>query len=47
MMSVFGCENTAGDVFEATKSSIAAEGLGRIQQLYAIEAEINGKNAEL
>ena len=35
------------DVFEATKSPIAEEGLRRIQQLYAIETEINGKSADL
>lgn len=30
------------EVFEATKSPIAEEGLRRIQELYAIEADING-----
>ena len=33
------------EVFEATKSPIAEEGLRRIQELYAIEAEINGMPA--
>ena len=33
------------EVFEATKSPTAAEGLRRIQELYAIEAEINGMPA--
>jgi hypothetical protein len=33
-------------VHEATKSPIAEEGLRRIQELYAIEAEINGRPAE-
>lgn len=33
------------DVFNATKSPIAEEALRRIQELYAIEAEINGKPA--
>jgi transposase len=41
------CRRKLFDVFEATKSPIAEEGLRRIQQLYAIEAGINGKNAEL
>ena len=41
------CRRKLFDVFEATKSPIAEEGLRRIQPLYAIEAEINGKNAEL
>lgn len=36
-----------GYVFEATKSPIAEEGLRRTQQLYAIEADINSKSAEL
>jgi hypothetical protein len=39
------CRRKLFDVFEATKSPIAEEGLRRIQQLYAIEAEINGKSA--
>jgi transposase len=34
------------EVHEATKSPIAEEGLRRIQELYAIEAEINGRPAE-
>jgi hypothetical protein len=34
------------EVYEATKSPIAEEGLRRIQELYAIEAEINGRPAE-
>lgn len=33
------------DVYEATKSTIAAEALRRIGQLYEIEAAINGKTA--
>jgi transposase len=33
------------EVFEATKSPIAEEALRRIQELYAIEAEITGKSA--
>jgi transposase len=33
------------DVYDATKSPIAEEALRRIQELYAIEAEINGKPA--
>jgi transposase len=33
------------EVFEATKSPIAEEGLRRIQELYAIEADINGMPA--
>jgi transposase len=39
------CRRKLFDVFEATKSPIAEEALRRIQQLYAIEAEINGKVA--
>jgi len=35
------------DVFEATKSPVAAEALRRIGQLYEIEAEIAGKSAEV
>jgi transposase len=35
------------DVFDATKSPIAQEALGRIGVLYAIEAEINGKPADV
>jgi transposase len=35
------------DVFEATKSPIAEEALRRIGALYAIEAEIRGRSAEL
>ena len=35
------------DVFEATKSPVAAEALRRIGQLYEIEAEIAGKPAEV
>jgi len=35
------------DVFDATKSPIAQEALGRIGALYAIEAEINGKPADV
>ena len=35
------------DVFEATKSPVAAEALRRIGQLYEIEAAITGKPAEL
>ena len=35
------------DVYERTKSPIAEEALRRIQELYAIEAEINGKPAEI
>jgi transposase len=34
------------EVFEATKSPIAEEGLRRIGELYAIEAEINGRSPE-
>ena len=34
------------EVFEATKSPIAEEGLRRIRELYAIEASINGRPAE-
>ncbi len=34
------------EVFEKTKSPIAEEALRRIQELYAIEAEINGKPAD-
>jgi transposase len=34
------------EVFERTKSPIAEEALRRIQQLYAIEAEINGRPAD-
>jgi transposase len=34
------------EVHEATKSPIAEEGLRRIQELYATEAEINGRPAE-
>ena len=34
------------DEFERTKSPIAEEALRRIQQLYAIEAEITGKTAD-
>ncbi len=34
------------EVFEATQSPIAEEGLRRIQELYAIEAAINGRPAE-
>jgi transposase len=41
------CRRKLFDVFEATKSPIAEEGLRRIQQLYAIETEINGKSADL
>jgi transposase len=41
------CRRKLFDVFEATKSPIAEEGLRRIQQLYAIEAEINGQSSEL
>jgi hypothetical protein len=33
------------EVFEATKSPIAEEGLRRVQELYAIEADINGMAA--
>lgn len=39
------CRRKLFDVFEATKSPIAEGALRRIQQLYAIEAEINGKAA--
>ena len=35
------------DVYDRTKSPIAEEALRRIQALYAIEAEINGKPAEI
>ena len=35
------------DVYEATKSPIAEEALRRIQALYLIETEINGKPAEI
>ena len=35
------------DVHEATKSPVAAEALRRIGQLYEIEAEINGKSADV
>ena len=35
------------DVFEATKSPVAKEALRRIAELYAIEAEINGKGADI
>lgn len=35
------------DVFDATKSPVAEEALRRIGALYAIEAEINGKPADL
>jgi len=41
------CRRKLFDVFEATKSPIAEEGLRRIQQLYAIEAEISSKGVEL
>ena len=34
------------EVFDATKSPIAEEALRRIQELYAIEAEINGRSAD-
>lgn len=34
------------EVFETTKSPIAEEGLRRIQELYAIEADIKGRSAE-
>jgi len=34
------------DVFEATKSPIAEEALRRIQDLYAIEADINGRHVD-
>ena len=34
------------EVYEATKSPIAEEGLRRIGELYAIEAEINGRSPE-
>ena len=34
------------EVFEATKSPIAEEALRRIQDLYAIEADINGRPAD-
>jgi transposase len=34
------------EVYEATKSPIAAEGLKRIGELYAIEAAINGQSPE-
>lgn len=35
------------DAFEETKSPVAAEALRRIAELYAIEAEINGKPADV
>ena len=35
------------DAFEETKSPVAAEALRRIGELYAIEAEINGKPADV
>jgi transposase len=35
------------DVYEETKSPIAEEALRRIQEFYAIEAEINGKPADV
>jgi transposase len=35
------------DVYDATKSPVAEEALKRIQELYAIEAEINGKPAHV
>jgi len=35
------------EVFDATKSPIAEEALRRLQELYAIEAEINGRPAAL
>lgn len=35
------------DAFEETKSPVAAEALRRIGELYAIEADINGKPAEV
>jgi hypothetical protein len=35
------------EVFDATKSPIAEEALRRLQELYAIEAEINGQPAAL
>ena len=35
------------DVYDATKSPVAEEALKRIQELYAIEAEINGRPAEI
>jgi len=35
------------DVFDATKSPVAQEALRRIGALYAIEAEINGKSADV
>ena len=34
------------EVFETTKSPIAEEALRRIQELYAIEADINGRSAD-
>lgn len=34
------------EVFDTTKSSIAAEALQRIQELYAIEADIKGRSAD-
>ena len=37
------CRRKLFEVFEATKSPIAEEGLRRIQELYAIEAEIKGQ----
>jgi transposase len=40
------CRRKLFDVFEATKSPIAEEGLRRIQALYLIEAKINGKTAD-
>jgi transposase len=41
------CRRKLFDVYEATQSPIADEGLRRIQELYAIEAGINGRRAEL
>jgi transposase len=35
------------DVYEDTKSPIAEEGLRKIQEIYAIEVEINGKPADV
>ena len=40
------CWRKLFDVYEATRSPIAEEGLRRIQELFAIEAEINGGTAE-
>ena len=40
------CRRKLFDVYEATRSPIAEEGLRRIQELFAIEAEINGGTAE-